>query len=406
VSSVRNNVASPLGRAALAVLLLLLFGVVAAPRLLDRAFGRSSCYGPAPITLPSGQLLLTDDRGARRYDPPTNRWADAGRMVRPRCGHTATALPDGRVLVAGGIAGSAGRYTYYDAAELYDPATDRWRAAARMPTPRAGHQAIILPDGRVLLTGGLWDRRSAFDTGMLYDPATDRWSSTAPMAQPRVAATTTLLPGGQVLMAGGLAAGDGTGCCRSGGGALSSAERYDPATDRWRRVGDMPTPRQGHRATPLADGRVLVTGGRDGYEANPSRLYDTGEVYDPASDRWQSTGPLGRPLAGHTLTSLPDGQVLLIREAYSGYTEEQRDDSPAERYDPVANRWLPAGALLAARSGFTATPLGDGRVLVAGGVSGPFYPTQEGAAGERQRRGLRPGDEPLGGGRGHAPRPR
>ena len=88
---------------------------------------------------------------AEIYDPATGAWTATGSMATPRGGHSATRLADGRVLVAGGSNGSA----FVASAEIYDPATGTWTATGSMATPRYGHTATRLADGRVLVAGGV-----------------------------------------------------------------------------------------------------------------------------------------------------------------------------------------------------------------------------------------------------------
>ena len=111
-----------------------------------------------------------------------------------RWGHTATQLDDGRVLVAGGV-GPGGNITA--SAEIYDPATDSWSAAASLGTERAQHTATLLDNGRVLVAGG------GVASAEIYNPATNSWSATGSLAASRFAHTATLLDDGRVLVAGG-----------------------------------------------------------------------------------------------------------------------------------------------------------------------------------------------------------
>ena len=133
----------------------------------------------------------------------------------PRCGHTATALPDGRVLIAGGdFMGPL------SSAEILDPITGRSWTAAAMGTPRAYHAAAALPDGRIIVMGGYFN--GPLSGVEIYDPATGTWELAAPMNLARCQHAALALPGGQVIVTGGIA--DST---------LSGMEVYDPSADRW-----------------------------------------------------------------------------------------------------------------------------------------------------------------------------
>jgi hypothetical protein len=207
----------------------------------------------AAALLQDGRVLVMGSSGcscsaprasAELYSPVTNSWSAAASMNTGRGGHTATTLPDGKVLVAGG-SGSPNSPT----AELYDPVSDTWSPTGSMASGRGGHSATLLPNGTVLVVGG------ADAPAELYDPAAGTWSATGSMtsARNRAGHVAVALSGGRVLVAGG-----------SAGGVLSSTEIYDMSTGTWATVGGMAVGRAGHAGALLPDGTVLVAGGRDG----------------------------------------------------------------------------------------------------------------------------------------------
>jgi hypothetical protein len=123
-----------------------------------------------------------------------------------------------------------------------------------MTTKRFGHTATLLTTGTVLITGGEADDNSAIATAELYDPTMRTFAPTGDMTRPRLAHTASLLPRGKILITGG---GSYWGL---GTSASASAELYDPATGTFTATGDMITARQGHTATLLNNGKVLIAG--------------------------------------------------------------------------------------------------------------------------------------------------
>ena len=140
------------------------------------------------------------------------------------------------------------------------------------------------------------------DTTKLYDPSTNTLVDTGVLNTKRSGHSATLLSNGTVLVVGGRD--DAT----SGGApGLTSAEIYNPASGNWSYTGSMQALRSEHSATRLADGCVLVAGGRD-YTPNVGRIASA-ELYDPATGVWVSTGSLNEPRSGQAVL-LSDGRVL------------------------------------------------------------------------------------------------
>lgn len=300
--------------------------------------------GHAATLLSDGRVLVAGGSETTRselYDPATGAWAASGDMVEARQGHTATLLPDGRVLVVGGVRpgfdeNGVGGNIALASAELYDPATRSWTATGNMlDTHGRGHTATLLPNGSVLIAGG-YPAGSMLASAELYDPATDSWTATGSMLLARGYHTATLLPDGTVLVAGSLTSGrfaelydpitgswtetgsmvhgrhdftatlllDGT-VLASGYEGSSTTELYDPGTGTWTETGSMIDVRLGtYWATLLRDGRVLATGGV------PNR-HAVVELYDPGTGKWARAADTNENRQYHTATLLPDGTVLV-----------------------------------------------------------------------------------------------
>ncbi|MFN7829390.1 MAG: Kelch repeat-containing protein, partial [Acidobacteriota bacterium] len=275
---------------------------------------------------------------------------------------TTTLLANGKVLFAGGddFSGAGAM----DAVEIYDPATNAVTATAPLPTGRTAHVAVLMADGRVLVTGGADSSFNAVRTADIYDPATGTWSRTGSMATARITAGGFLLPNGKVLVAGG----------ENGSNALSSAELYDPATGTWTPTGSLNQVRNFVKGVVLNSGKVLVAGGLDGngFGGSPIR---TCEIYDPSTGTWTATADLPYELINHTVTLLENGKVLVAGGVDLAFS---RPLNPS-LFDPATGTWSSTGALHSGgRSDHTGTLMTDGRVILVGGLdNGGFTNTIE-----------------------------
>jgi len=334
--------------------------LVAVTLLLTLIVGGAVLVGSGVIKLPavvdasaspSATAQESSDASSSPVEPVPASWTATGSMVLDRAEHTATLLGDGRVLVVGSvfIAGPPGCCAASPATELYDPDTGTWSATGSMIEGRLGHQATLLADGRVLVTGGGGDGVSPGLSAELYDPISGTWTETGSMIE--AGGIATLLLDGTVLLLGN--GSDGT-----------SAQLYDPSGETWTATGSM-TGSNWRTATLLLDGRVLVTNG-DGTETGPG----SAELYDPDTGTWTVTGSMIEARSWQSATLLPDGTVLVaggMGSTGSGGDEVGFLMASAELYDPATGTWSATGRMVEARHDHRATLLVDGRVLVTGG---------------------------------------
>ena len=300
---------------------------------------------------------------AELYDPATGKFSPTGSMALPRYGATATLLRDGRVLVAGGQ-DNLTALTYLASAELYDPATGKFSLTGSMALPRYGASATLLLDGRVLIAGSLLFKEKLPLQGNLegysaeiYDPATGKFTMTGSMTVDRENHTATLLPDGRVLVTGGENLRDGA-TVRTG--VLASADVYDPATGKFSPTGSMAVARTTQSATLLASGLVLIAGGQTG----TSRVVASAELYDPSTGKFSPTGSMTQVRGRQSAIALADGRVLVL----GGLDNSSVSLASAELYDPVIGTFSAAGSMAVGRYEHTATLLSDGSVLIVGGV--------------------------------------
>ena len=272
-------------------------------------------------------------------------------------GHTATLLPNGKVLLAGGFVNSVWDYSGIsgsnNGATLYDSATGVFSGTGNMTANRGDHTATLLANGKVLIAGGA--DQDPTGTGLasaeLYDPSTGTFTQTGSMAAGRFLHTATQLQNGKVLIVGG--------ALTSASDPVATAEVYDPATGTFTMTGAMATAREQHTATLLADGRVLIVGGTTSTGTGDLHPTATVEVYDPSTGSFSVTGSMAEARTFHTATLLPSGKVLV-----AGGGDE---NSTAEVYDPATGSFSTIGGMEIGRSGHTATLLPNGSVLVVGG---------------------------------------
>ena len=179
----------------------------------------------------------------------TGSFSPAGSLVEARISHTATPLPDGRVLIVGG----QNLGSILTSAEVWDPVTASFGPAGSLAEARWGHTATLLPDGRVLIVGGAYydedGDAEAFASAEVWDPVMASFGPAGSLAEARWGHTATLVPDGRVLVVGGR------------GDVLASAEVWDPATASFCPAGSLAEVRMVHTATHLSSYRVLVVGG-------------------------------------------------------------------------------------------------------------------------------------------------
>ncbi|WP_330166775.1 MULTISPECIES: Kelch repeat-containing protein [unclassified Corallococcus] len=353
-------------------------------RITWTAPGCVSAGTPPTVTVTvTNAFNLTDVRSFEVTGLPTctasGVWVATGSMIQPRSGHTATLLPNGLVLAAGGFSGG-----FLATAEVYDPDSGSWSPTGSMSQPRSGHLATLLPNGKVLVVGGR-DANGFLATAELYDPAAGTWSPASSLLASSPSSA-TLLPTGKVLVAGGTTAqlydpaSDSWSLASAPLGFVGDSETllldgkvlfaprggsqlYDPVSDTWSTTGSPAVFPGGPPLTLLPNGKVLAAGG---YDPLVDLVVGAAELYDPAAGTWTLTAPMGGRVF-YTATLLTSGKVLVAGGALEIFELEIFSLATARLYDPVSGTWSPTGSMAQPRYGHVATLLPNGTVLVTGG---------------------------------------
>jgi hypothetical protein len=297
-----------------------------------------------------------------------------GSMITERGGFTATLLRDGRVLMAGGDNSfiTENSKSSPSTAEIYDPLTGAFTATGNLTSSRYGHVAVPLKDGRVFLAGGsvciavsYGCTPSALSSAEIYDPAAGTFTATATMLATHPCPNAMLLPNGKVLILGG-APGPVT------------AEIYDPATSTFTAANDSNSRELFPcvSAILLANGKVLIAPNPSYYDdPGPSQL----EIFDPVTGQYTTTPPISGPSgtnvdigSGTTLTLLNSGLVLVAGSEHTVCTSAGCSadfDVTSWLFDPASGSAQITGSMGVARALFAHTLLQDGTVLLTGGIS-------------------------------------
>ncbi len=354
-------------------------------------------------------LHLSWDPAAKAPLVVDPEWRQTANMNQVRMNASVSVLPDGKVLVAGGDTGPT--TNSLNTAEVYNPKMDVWTPTDLMKKFRAHHQAVVVADS-VILLGGAAPLQGAKAVNFVerYNPQTNMWTNdatTSPymgtarakfsatlipgkgiivagghdnlevalasteylalalplawdgggnMSVPRFGHTATLLDNGKVLVVGGVGA----------NGSPNSAEIFMPEAP-WAAAGTMASGHAFHQAVKLLDGKVVVAGGfaAQGDMAPPISAVD---VFDPATNAWQSAMPMNQQRAFFAATHFAGTSTVVAMGGITPGVNGDKSTNTVEIFYPAANEWKPFPSMLHARSHFGAALLPNGNILAAGGV--------------------------------------
>lgn len=271
--------------------------------------------------LPNGRVLIVGGYGANGrlldsaeiFDPISRTFVAAGRMAIPRTEHTAVVLPDQRIAFIGG---KSDGWKILDTIEIFDPRTETFEQAGRMLVPRTSNVSVLLSDGRVLIAGGSTGRGPSlriYDSAEIFDPRSDKAVIVGNMNSPRHKHDAVLLADGRVLLTGGAS--------DNGRNIYDSAEIFDPSRDTFTPASKMKLARYKHRGASLllSNGSVLIAGGAQQPEVyDPARNeFDLIETSEPLHARFSSVSRLSETsvlvTGGYYRPDSPTSAAWLIR---------------------------------------------------------------------------------------------
>lgn len=310
--------------------------------------------GSSPIPLLDGRLLIVSGHrlapfrapleldapvaSAEVYDPVADAWTPTPPMSRGHFRAGVAALDDGRVLVAGGWDPGPTEIT-----EIYDPSIDAWRVVAPMAEARQDFPVVRLPNGLWMAAGGFdWVTESATVLVEAFDPVSETWAPLPDLPAPRSHDHADVRGARAVLF------------------DSESAAVFDHATATWSEVRWEPLGFAGPIVR-LHDGRFLMAGGRSTDDVETARAV----TLDPWTGEASETGSMLDARSLHQLTLLADGRVL----ATGGSSTRSAILTSAEVWDPVTGVWSAVPPMGQARQAHTTHRLADGGVLVVGGYA-------------------------------------
>lgn len=293
-----------------------------------------------------------------RYDPVVATWTPTNLAGAPGGRIFHTAIWTGVEMIVWG--GQDGPYVYSDGGR-YNPMTDQWTPVSTVNAPagRANHTAVWTGT-EMIIWGG-----SGTTTGGRYNPNTNSWTPTTTAgAPPGRYIHTAVWTGSEMIIWGGIAA---TGDTNTGG-------RYNPATDTWQLTSTTNAPSARHYQSAVWTGsRMLIWGGMSG-SFNGGTFYNTGGLYDPATNTWQAISTINAPVGRVRHSTVWTGSQMIV---WGGCTSTAGGSCAGEvytggHYDPATDTWQPtslSGVVPGGRSLHSGVWTGD-EMIVWGGFVG------------------------------------
>ena len=302
--------------------------------------------------------LLAEENWTRKADMPIVR------------SDFATCIVNGKIYAIGGRINRFGDASIA-MVEMYDPKTDIWERKADMPTARSDVSTSVV-DGKIYAIGGTEEKKiqvhgghgwqiKELPTVEMYDPATDTWIQKTDM--PTARSTRTCVVNGKIYAIGGMAPNN---LRQNKPWRLDTVEVYDPATDTWAKVKKMNHARSGP-AISVVDGKIYVMGGTGWPQIpfHPGPFLSSIEAYNPKTNQWREIGEMPAAKSSHT-ASVVNGKIYVMGGFFRGAGRDFRYFSTIDIYHPETGRWTQKSKMPVGKSGHTAEVV-KGKIYVFGG---------------------------------------
>jgi N-acetylneuraminic acid mutarotase len=294
--------------------------------------------------------------GAEIWDPATSKWTATGSLPGPREYFAAQSLANGKALVFGG---EDDNYISLGTAYIYDPATGKWTWAGTMNTEPMSPASTRLKDGRVMSIGGEYVDAKAtipMSSAEIWDGSTNKWIATGSLHSARIGGQAVTLTDGRVLVVGGT----------DGNNSLKTAEIWTPGTGQWTVIGNLNVSRAEFTLVALSDGSALVAGGLD-TTTTPEVAVASAERLNMTTLKWTPIAAMKSAGASRISAVMADGKVLVAGGRSGAHSPAI---TGAEIFDPTAGTWTATAAMTTTQERSGAVLLSDGSIFVAGGDGG------------------------------------
>ena len=321
--------------------------------------------------------LSAEENWTRKADMPTQRY------------NFDTCIVNGKIFASGGEVDKFGDISIATV-EMYDPKTDTWERKADMPTARSGVSTSVV-DGKIYAIGGAEVNKRRIGPGWgysvielptveMYDPVTDTWTQKADMPIAKTAKTCVV--DGKIYAIGGTAFNN---IKKKKPWRLDTVEVYDPATDTWAKAKNMNHARSG-AAISVVDEQIYVMGGTGWpqIQNHPGPFLSSMEVYNPKTNQWREIGDMPTPKSSH-IASVINGKIYVMGGFFRGNGLDMKYFKTIEIYHPETGRWTQKSDMPIGKSGHTAEVI-KGNIYIFGGSNidheGPFVTVEVYDTGE------------------------